>query len=395
MDLGMNEEQKLLADTARDIFTKAGSRTGELPKKGLELRQNVWNEISRMGLTGLVIDEAHGGSDAGVVEAWAALLAAGQTAATEPLLDGSYLASWLIQDLGSETQKDNWLPRIASGEAIVPLAVAEKNASWCTALSEPSVTVDNGTMTGSKVAVAVADSAALFLVTAVENGTLGVYLAEPGAEGVSVNTYRAADWTRSAVVTFNATKVERLGEADTETVFRALQRATALGRIVAGGKIVGLSQSALSKTVDYLGMRKQFGVPLKAFQALTFRAAQLYSDVELTHSAGLWAVALAEKVGDGAGNCNSDVERLSSVADDAFCFLAGQARQIAEEATQLHGGIGMTYEAEISHCVAALIGLTQVLGGVLETRARSLQSSSLEKAPSVLLNNDLVAYGEI
>ncbi|MEL4164628.1 acyl-CoA dehydrogenase family protein [Corynebacterium bovis] len=408
MDLELNDEQTMLAETAKDVFGRAAGDPGHAPEDGLALRTDVWAAVARLGLTGLTVPEEYDGAGAGVAEVYAAMSAAGAAAATEPLIDGAYLASWLIGDLGDDGQRSTWLPRIAGGGAVVPLAHAEPGRSW---MQDRTTTVTDGALHGTKTAVPVADAASAFLVTAVEDGDFGVYLVEAGADGLTLDVHRAADWTRSAVLTFDGTPAVRLGGGSGSgsgdragAALRAFRRATALGRIAETAYAVGLAETALSMTAEYLTVRKQFRVTLNKFQVLVHRAAQMYSDVELTRSMALWATAVAETAGgpvvgtasgDGDGDGSGDrdggdsLDLLTSTADEAFAFVAGQARQIAEEAVQLHGGIGMTYEARISHVAAGLTAVTQAFGGVLETRSRVLASGSPESAPSALLHNEL------
>jgi alkylation response protein AidB-like acyl-CoA dehydrogenase len=158
-----------------------------------------------------------------------------------------------------------------------------------------------------------------------------------------------------------------------------------VARILQGGRAVGLMETAVTTTVEYLKVRKQFGVTLNRFQALTHRAAQVYADLESAQSLALWATATAT-----AALEDGDDALLVQTARDAQVFLSGQARTVAEEAIQLHGGIGVTYETAISHYAAALTGFRQLYGGELETRSAALASDSPQVAPSALLNNALV-----
>lgn len=391
MDLSLNDEQQMLADSVRDIFSRAdGDPTagGEAPENGLEFRREVWGQAAEMGLTALPVAEEYDGAGAGIAEVWATTNALGTLGAPEPITDAAYLAEWIISDLGSGEQKADWLARISAGEAVVPLAHAEPGTGW---ESQRTATVTAGALTGTKRAVAVPDSADAFLVTAVADGVPGVYLVAAGAEGVSVAVHRDAEWVRSGTVTFDGAAAERLGDPDADTVAASLRRATALGRIALGGRAVGLMETALKTTVEYLKVRKQFGVSLNKFQALTHRAAQMYSDVELARSTSLWAAAVAEAFPGTVDTLSAgDLDTLATAALDSHNFLLGQARTVAEEAVQLHGGIGVTYEAAISHYAAALTGFRQSFGGELEARSLGEASSSAETAPSALLDNALV-----
>ncbi len=113
------------------------------------------------------------------------------------------------------------------------------------------------------------------------------------------------------------------------------------------------------------------------------RAADLYAQVELARSMALRATAIAEAVGTGA----ADAGILTETADDAFVFVGDAAIAVAEEIVQLHGGIGMTYESEIGHHAARLVGIAATLGGVEAARRRAIASDAVLRAPSALLNN--------
>ncbi|MGO1950063.1 MAG: acyl-CoA dehydrogenase family protein [Mycobacteriaceae bacterium] len=384
MDLSLTDEQRMLADSVRSVFAQAdGDPTSgaDAPEGSLAFRREVWQQAAELGVTALVTPEEYDGAGAGVGEAYAAANVMGALAVPEPLTDVAYVPSWLLQDLGTDDQKQDWLPRLAAGEALVPLAHAESGAGWG---RERSTTVTAGRIRGGKRAVAVPADADAFLVTAVEDGTPGVYLVTAG-EGVTVEPHRDAEWVASGTVTFDGAAAERLGGGDGVAASDALRRAVALARIVQGGRAVGLMDTALTQTVEYLKVRKQFGVTLNRFQALTHRAAQLYSDVELARSTALWATGIAESE-------DVSLDELESTALDAFVFLARQARVIAEEAVQLHGGIGVTYETAISHYAAALTSFQQIYGGVLEARSTGVSSSSPTTPPSALLDNELPSY---
>lgn len=390
MDLSLTEEQQMLADSVRDLFTAApGDPTagGQAPEDGLGFRRDLWLQAAETGLTGLPFDEKYGGSGAGIAEVWATTSTLGTLGAPDPLVDAAYLPGWIISDLGTEEQKHHWLSRISSGESVVTVAHAEPGVGWEGARST-SVSATGATLSGVKRAVTVPDAADTFLVTTGGADGPGVYLVRADAPGVTVTLHRNAEWLRTGTVTFDGAEAERLGDADSELVAAALRRATALGRIAQGGRAVGLMATAVSQTVDYLKVRRQFGVTLNRFQVLTHRAAQLYSDVELSRSMSLWAAAVAESLSGGAGSMSAaDLDELTGSALDAYNFLLGRARTVAEEAVQLHGGIGVTYEAAVSHYAAALTGFRQLYGGELESLASGTSSPRLTVAPSALPGN--------
>jgi alkylation response protein AidB-like acyl-CoA dehydrogenase len=387
MDLSLTEEQRMLADSVRSVFGGADddpTAGGEAPEGGLEFRAGLWRQGAELGLTALLIDDEHDGAGAGIGEAWAATNALGALGAPEPLVDAAYVPSLLVAALGTAEQQDALLPGIASGEALVPLAHAETGTGWD---GERSATVTGGALTGAKRAVAAPDVAASFLVTAVEDGVPGVYVVDRAAEGVTVEVHRDAEWVRTATVNFDGAAAERLGGTgpDAATVTAALDRTIAVARILQGGRAVGLMETAVNTTVEYLKVRKQFGVTLNRFQALTHRAAQVFAELESARSLALWATATA-----AAAIEDGDDALLVQTARDAHAFLTRQAQVVAEEAVQLHGGIGVTYETAVSHYAAALTGFRQIYGGELENRGAVLASGSPQVAPSALLDNALI-----
>lgn len=386
MDLSLTDEQRMLADSVRSVFKGAdGDPTagGHAPEGPLEFRRDLWRQGAELGLTALVTDESYDGAGAGIGEAYAAANALGELAAPEQLTDLAYLPAWLMEELGNEEQKSGWLPRMAAGDALVALAHAETGTGW----SAPrTAAVSAGRLTGEKRAVAAPADLDAFLVTAVEDGTAGIFLVSAG-EGVTVTAHRDAEWAATGTVNFDGAPAERLGDggASGDAAEAALRSAVARARVVQCGRAVGLMETAVTSTVEYLKVRKQFGVTLDSFQALTHRASQMYSELELARSTALWAAAVAQ-------NGDTSPGELESAALDAFVFLARQARVVAEEAVQLHGGIGVTYETAISHYAAALTGFQQIYGGVLEARGAGVASGSPDQAPSALMNNEQYSY---
>ncbi|MFE3175093.1 acyl-CoA dehydrogenase family protein [Amycolatopsis sp. NPDC059090] len=381
MNLEFNEDQKLLFETVDTAVGRGYPAGGRAAATSSELGWNdqVWNTLGELGLAGLPISGDHDGADAGPVEVYASLEAMGKHAAAEPLLDGVFLPSWIITELGTDDQVKALLPVLAAGGTTIAVAHAEPGRPWGVA---PSVSAAGSALTGVKSPVRNADQADKFLVTAVdENGRTGVYLVEATAEGITRVDGRAADWGHTSQVEFAGTPAVLLGTADSDAP-AALRRAFSRARIAVTGEAIGLMETGLAMTVEYLKTRKQFGVPLSAFQALVHRAADLYAKVELARSLALWATATVEAYDKGASTVD-----LDAVADDAFVFVSDAATATAEEIVQLHGGIGMTYESEVAHHAARLVAITESYGGVSAARRRALASDALLTPPSALLNN--------
>ncbi len=381
MNLEFNEDQKLLFETVDTAVGRGYPAGGRAAATSSELGWNdqVWSTLGELGLAGLPISADHDGAGAGPVEVYATLEAMGKHAAAEPLLDGVFLPSWIIAELGTDDQVKELLPLLASGGTTIAVAHAEPGRPWGVA---PSASAAGSALTGVKSPVRNADQADKFLVTAVdENGRTGVYLVEATAEGITRVDGRAADWGHTSQVEFAGTSAVLLGTSDSDAP-AGLRRAFSRARVAVTGEAIGLMETGLAMTVEYLKTRKQFGVPLAAFQALVHRAADLYAKVELARSLALWATATVEAYDNGASTVD-----LDATADDAFVFVCDAATATAEEIVQLHGGIGMTYESEVAHHAARLIAITESYGGVSAARRRALASDALLTPPSALLNN--------
>ncbi|MCM6774207.1 acyl-CoA dehydrogenase family protein [Nocardia sp. CDC159] len=385
MQLEPNDDQKLLLDSADAMFArhyKPGFRATAVAS-ATGWSDAVWQASTELGLTTLTIDDEFGGAAAGPAEVYVVQQAIGRHAAVEPLLDGVYLPSWLIAALGSDEQRDELLPTLANGTAIGAVAVAEPGREWD---ALPAVTAERSELggpvwlSGVKSPVARADRATFFLVTATDTaGVLGVYLVAADAPGITRGDGRTTDWTHASRMSFDRTPATALGQPG-RVAAQAVDLAFARARVALLGEAVGLMESALGQTVEYLKSRKQFGVPLSAFQALVHRAADLYAQIELARSIALWATATLEASDDAAA--------AAAAADDGFVFVAETARLVAEEAVQLHGGIGMTFETAVSHYAARLTAIGQSFGGSTAARRRALNSPSPLIPPSALRNAD-------
>jgi alkylation response protein AidB-like acyl-CoA dehydrogenase len=204
----------------------------------------------------------------------------------------------------------------------------------------------------------------LVVSAALPDGGTGLFLVEPDAEGLTREGYPTHDGGRAARVALIGTPATALGEpgADaTETIERVLDEA----RVAACHQALGAMSFALTTTTDYLKSRKQFGVTLNKFQALTFRAADMYVSLELARSTALWATLVLDAGDPSAGH---------DAATRAALQVSRSGRHIGQEAIQLHGGIGMTAEYSVGHYTSHLTALDHLLGdgrhhlGVLAAR---------------------------
>jgi len=190
----------------------------------------------------------------------------------------------------------------------------------------------------------------LVVSAALPDGGTGLFLVE--GESADRAGYPAYDGTRAARIKLDGTKATPLGEPGLD-VSASISTVQDIARVMAANQALGAMQFLLPTTTEYLRNRKQFGVPLSTFQALTFRAADMYVSLELTHSMVDWATMVVAK---GQPDEVADAARRVSVQ------VSKAGRHVGQEAIQLHGGIAMTMEYSVGMYTACLTALDHLLG---------------------------------
>ncbi|MFI6654383.1 acyl-CoA dehydrogenase family protein [Streptomyces sp. NPDC050523] len=322
-DLLYSEEEEALRAAVRDLLADHCDAPGVIARTESDAPHDLaaWKALTDgMGLAGLLVPEAQGGQGATHREAAVVLEELGRAVAPVPYLSSAVVATEALLECGDE----ELLGRLASGRTVGVLAVGLHRAPG-TAFH--SVRLENGTLHGELRGIADAAAADVLLVPAEDGGLYAV-----DASDATVTPQASLDLTRPlATVTLNGARARRLGAAEP-----AVRRALLAGAGLLTSEQLGLADWALTETVRYLKERKQFNRPVGGFQALKHRLAQLWLEtVNLRAAARNAADALAT---------GEDVEVAVAVAQS---FAAPVAVHAAEEALQLHAGIGMTWEHPI------------------------------------------------
>lgn len=321
----LSEEQEMLRDMARDWATNESPVTAfrKLRASCETFDRDAWKTMAGMGWTGVIIPEAHGGSDFGWLSMGLVIEELGKTLTASPLVASTAAASAIILG-GSDEQKAKWLPGIASGEIIATLAIDEGPRHDPQKLT---ARVSDGKLSGTKAFVAEADAADLFVVAAAE----GLFLVERG-DGVLVELRKLVDQRGHGEVTFTGAAAEKLAGGGDKLLDDILDRA----RILTACEMLGMAQQVFDLTLDYLKQRVQFNQVLASFQALQHRMADLFGDLAMMRSAVEGAL---QSLDSGFG-----VSRAATLAKaEANRVL----HKISNEGIQLHGGIGMTDEYDV------------------------------------------------
>jgi len=364
MKLILTEEQQFLKDTAQSF---ARDKTPVTHFRELRDNENsqcwdesVWKEMVELGWSGILVPEQFGGSEFGMAGISVIMQELGKTLTPSPILSTSVLGVSAINMLGSDEQKDNYLPKIVAGELTIALAIDEGNHHDPFAIDATAVLDgDKWVLNGKKVFVvdgASADSILLVTRTSGKSGEsngISVFVADKDSAGLDITKISTADSRNYANIEMSDLKLDQnalLGEQD--LAGETLEKILDLGRIAISAEMLGNTEEAFEVTVNYLKERKQFGVQIGSFQALQHRAAKMFCEIELTKSAVIAAMHAADE------NSN-ELERLASLAK----FQAGETLHlVSNEAIQMHGGIGVTDEYDIGFYLKRARVAEQIFG---------------------------------
>lgn len=367
MALVLDSEQTLLRDNALEFARN------RLPVSNLRrLRdshdptgfdRDAWREMAELGWTGMLITEAHGGNGFGCFGLGLVLEALGRTLAASPLLSTAALSSTALGEVADSATAREWLAKIAAGDAVV--AFAHEEAPLHRPLHVATTARRDGdgwVLDGRKRFVVDGHVADALIVVARTSGTAGdpaglsMFLVDAGIAGVTRRRLQMVDSRNSADVDFEGVRVPAAALLGAEGGAAAtLERVLDVGRILLAAEMFGMAQQAFETTLDYLRQRQQFGVIIGTFQALKHRAVAMYEQIELSKSVLYAALTAVDERRD------ADVPRLASVCK---AQLNDTLHLVSLEAVQLHGGIGMTDQADVglylkrARVAEALLGST-------------------------------------
>jgi alkylation response protein AidB-like acyl-CoA dehydrogenase len=361
MDLSYTDEQEALRDSAEKFLRQKYTAAWRAAPG------RAWSDLAALGWLGLPFASEYGGSDGGMVEVAILTEAMGRHLVAEPYISCVVLAGSLVEASAKGDQKARLLTEIAAGSLRLTVAHAEAGNPVAGRASTVARRAGGAgfTLDGRKIAVLDAGTAQAYLVTAfMDGGHIGVFHVEAGAAGLQIQTYATVDGREAAEMVFSNTPAERLGEADC-----ARDLETALDRAVAAAcsDMAGAMNAALSATVAYAKLRKQFGQPIGANQVVKHRLVEMAVRCEEARSAALLA---AVRCSDG-----SAADLRSRAVSSAKVKIAKAARAVTEDAVQLHGAMGVTEELEIGGYLKRAIAFEATLGTVKQHRARYIALS--------------------
>ncbi|GAA1920625.1 acyl-CoA dehydrogenase family protein [Nocardioides lentus] len=361
MDFTHDEEQKALREAVRGLLGRAypayeDRRRAVADEPGFD--EKLWASLAEMGVLGLPFAEADGGMGAGPVESALVAEELGRVIAPEPFLTSVVLAGGLVAATGDDAQREELLGGLSSGELLLAPALAEPGRRWAVDGQDVRAEEQDGgwRLTGTKEPVPHGARADRLVVTAaLPDGGTGVFVVDGDVDGLTRTGYATHDGGRAARVQLSGAAATLLGAAQDRG--REVAEVVEATRVVACHQALGAMAVALESTTDYLRSRKQFGVPLSTFQALTFRAADMYVSLELARSVAAWASMVHAAEPGRTGQASA-----AEAASRAALQTSRAGRHIGQEAIQLHGGIAMTAEYHVGTYTSHLTALDHLLG---------------------------------
>ena len=367
MALVLSEDQQLLKDSAKS-FCEQNAPISVLrrlrdSKDEQGYDQAVWSQMVELGWAGMAIPEAYGGYDFGYGGLGIVLEETGKTLVSSPLISTVLVGATAIAQLGSEKQKQNFLPKIIAGELLTALALDEHTSHNPIKIATTAVKVEGGySLNGSKTFVLDGHIANMLIVvartsleTSNEQG-ISLFLVDANAEGLSVARTIMVDSRNSSNIQFDNVVVAEeavLGKMDQG--FSGLDRVLDIARIGIAAEMLGSMQAVFESILAFLKQREQFGVLIGSFQGLQHRAAEMYSEIELCKS----AVRAALSGLDDPETTQAEVAELASMAK---AKLSEVFFLVSNEGIQMHGGIGMTDEFDVGFFIKRARVAQQFLG---------------------------------
>ncbi len=333
----LSDEQIMLRDMAKswvaDRAPVSALRAVRTTYAGDGADLSLFAEMAEMGWTGILVPEAHGGVDMGMVSLGLIAEELGRNLTASPLLSTAVSAVAAIALGSNEAKKQELLPAIATGALIAALAMDEgPHHAPTTITASARKDGDGWVLNGAKRGVAEMPAAGLLIVAARTDDDIALFACPTDAPGIGKTQLARIDSRGAADVSFRDVRLDAgallgSGQAYVDQVLDRTRAALA-------AEMLGGTMQAFETTLDYLRTRVQFDHPIGSFQALQHRAADMLGEIELTRSAVYAALSAIDQNSDEAPVL---VSLAKAMAGDSF-------RAMAREMIQMHGGIGMTDE---------------------------------------------------
>jgi alkylation response protein AidB-like acyl-CoA dehydrogenase len=358
LDFRLSDEQIMLKESAeRFVSGEAGYQHG---KGDHAFARATWKSMAELGWLLLLIPEARGGLGGGAAEA--ALLAEsfGRGRVNTPYISSAVIASTLLARADDPDAHSALLEALAAGDAIAALATEESASRYDLGRVATIAKARAGEflLSGEKIVIQDGGIAEYFLVSALHNGRLSLFVIAKDAPALTIRRYRLIDRASACDLTL-ANVPAKLVIADAAA---ALEHVIDQARLLLAAEALGCMEAALAITAEYLKTRKQFGRTLSSFQALTHRVADCYVKCEQLRSMLLRALSLID----------ADREARAAAVSAAIMTAIEAGEFVCGQAIQLHGGIGMTEEYIVGHFYKRVRAIGRTYGDLAFHRRRHI-----------------------
>ncbi len=379
MNFGFTEDQDMIRKSARDFVSGESSleRVRALREDARGYSPELYQRMAEFGWLGAIVPEPFGGIGLGMCDLICITEELGKGLLPEPLTACAVLSASALLHGASDTQKSEWLPKIASGESLIASGFYELEGR--SALNHVATTAKSQgagyRLTGSKCLVDYAASADRLLVTARTSGDtrdaegISLFLVDPNASGVTITPVSTVDRRRRANVTLanaEATFIGTKGDA-----LNAVEHAVDRAGVALCAEMVGGMEEALRRTTEYARERVQFGRAIGGFQAVKHKAANMYIALEAARSSMYFAAMALDEC----------LPQARAAVSAAKSVCSQQYLAVAKEAIQLHGGIGFTEEHDIHLFYKRAVAANVTYGDPAHHRERYAAEKGLRSDP--------------
>jgi pimeloyl-CoA dehydrogenase small subunit len=364
MDFELSEEQSILKDSLSRLL--ADNYGFEQRAKYMATPEGwsteMWGKYAEMGLMALPFAEEDGGIGGGPVETMIVMEALGGALVLEPYFPTVVLGGGFLRFGGNDALRAELGPQVANGSLKLAFAHTERNSRYDLSQMETQAKKDGSgwRLSGAKGVVIGGDSADRLIVTARTGGGtgdekgVGLFLVDAKADGVSRRGYPMQDGQRAAEVTLENVAVP--AEAvfgDPEDGLPLARRVVDQGIAALSAEAVGVMAAMQALTVDYMKVRKQFGVPIGSFQVLQHMAVDMFVATEQARSIATFATMMADS--------EDDAERVRAM-HAAKAEIGRGGTLVGQNAVQIHGGVGMTMEYAVGHYFKRMTMIDLIFG---------------------------------
>ena len=363
MDLSISEEQSAI----RDVISRFIENEYDFEKRmsiaegDSAFDSDAYNFFVEQGFTAIPFSEEDGGLNGGHVETMLIMKEIGRGLVLEPYLENVILAGGVLKRLATDDQKSKWLTNIINGELQSTLAFTEPQSRFNLndVATDAKDNGDKAIINGKKSFVLNGKEADIIIVPVRTSGSqteaegISLFVVESDLPGISKNNYKTVDGHSASEITFKNVEVSKdnlLGEVGKgyQTLESTIDDAT----LAVCAEATGIMKSLHDKTVEYSKNRVQFGVPIGGFQALQHRMVDTLMACEETESILLWALTT-----------NQDDSSSLKKAISGLKYQIGTAgKHVGQEAVQLHGGMGISWELDIAHFFKRLSSIEILFG---------------------------------